>query len=337
MKTRGTLVQVGLAAAGLVAAYVTWQRPTERPAADVTVLDVPAARVETLRFENGKRWAELRRVDGRVALKLSATRATYPLGAGEDGALPDGGVAAPLVPASPERELFGNETAQRLFERLAPLKASRSLGVLDEAGLEQVGLKGTLQRLLVKAEGRERAYQVSTAVLGLTSPYLRSESDGQVFLLGPGLVSELDSASSRLVDRQLHAFKPGDFDALVVDQQGRKREFQQRLVPAKGPQLFSATGASEPDERATTWHERLWRSPTVELYGRGETPPGGVPEILLRLEYRKGGDPLGFLEVGVGTDGKALARTEHTAGWVGLSASANALLEEGTQVVVPTP
>jgi hypothetical protein len=336
MKTRGVLVQGGLALVGLVAAWTTWQRPVERPAAEVTVVDVSVQQLSRLRYQNGNRWVELQREpDGRVLATLSATPAVYPLGTSADGGTPESG-ATPLVAAVPERQLRGSEAAEKLLERLAPLKASRALGVLESKALEQVGLDNPTQRLTLTAQGRERVYSVSTAVLGLNSPYLRSEQDGSVYLLGPGLVADLEAASSRLVDRRLHSFRLADFDALVVQRGAQKRDFLQRAEGTQAPRLF-ARQSETADEMVTSWHERVWRSAPVELYGRGEVPPGGEPQPQARLEYLKDGKPVGFMELAPGPEGKVYARTEHTAGWVLLASGTAPLLEESSRVVRASP
>ncbi|MCI0673067.1 MAG: DUF4340 domain-containing protein [Myxococcaceae bacterium] len=334
MRTRALLVQGGLAVVGVCAAWATWQRPVEHPSAEVTVVDVPMERLSVVRYETGGRWVELRREpDGRVLATLSASAAVFPLGAGPGGVLPDGGTLTPLVAASPERTLRANHAAVQLLQRMAPLRAHRSLGVLGAERLAAVGLDAAAQRLVLDAGGRTHTFSVSTAVLGLNSPYARNLEDGRVYLLGSGLLAELDAAQSRLVDRRLHDFRPADFDTVVVQRGSSRRAFLQRAEGGGPPRLFPEDARDTADALVTTWHDRVWRAASVELLGRGELPGGGEPRVEVRLEYSHAGRSLGFLELASGKNGEVLARSEHLVGWAVLSSAVAPLLEESTRVV----
>ena len=59
MKARGAMVQGGLAALGLVAAYVTWQRPPEKAVGEVKVLNLSRSDVEKGRYDDGTHWVEV--------------------------------------------------------------------------------------------------------------------------------------------------------------------------------------------------------------------------------------------------------------------------------------
>src|SRR6185369_1477169 len=117
MNVRGAAVQSGLAALGLVVAYTTWQREPERAPGEVVVVDVNKSDVKSIRLDdgNGKTVELERRQDGRdeeprVWLKLSAD--------------------AKAKPPKPAREVPGNEGADRLWDKFAPLHATRALGTL---------------------------------------------------------------------------------------------------------------------------------------------------------------------------------------------------------------
>src|SRR5262245_23217440 len=123
MRARGAAIQGGLAALGLALAYGTWQREPERAPGEVVVVQASKTEVQKVRYEDGKKGAELtRRTDGDDTItwvKVSASA--------------DGKV--------PERELRGNPNADKLFEGFGPLHASRALGVLDAAKLKELGVE----------------------------------------------------------------------------------------------------------------------------------------------------------------------------------------------------
>ena len=126
MRTRGAAIQGGLAALGLVAAYTTWQRAPERAPGEATVVDAAKSDITKVRFDDGARWVELE-----------------PKPAGDE----EGGIAIwmrlsaqPSPAPAPERYVRGNAGAERLLDKLAPLHATRALGVLPAAKLMELGL-----------------------------------------------------------------------------------------------------------------------------------------------------------------------------------------------------
>jgi hypothetical protein len=280
-----------LAAAGLVAAFLVWQREPPSAPGEVVVLEAPRRTLQRVRYEDAARTVELFR-DTR-----------------EDGAL--------WVRLGP-RELRANETAEGLFARFAPLRATRSLGVLGPEKLAEVGLKDSPRKLTVSLTGGEHAFTLAAPSVGWGDPYLRREADGHVFLLGPWLLPDLEGATHRLVERRLHTFEATAYDTLTVTHGTASR-------------TFSVHGSPE-EASARAWHERVWRLAPVELLGRGEEPPGGAPEAVFRVEYRKGDRALGELTVVRGADGAYYARTEHSAGWGRLHPSVEALAGEAARV-----
>jgi hypothetical protein len=322
MRARTAGVQGALAAVGLVAAYLTWQRVPEDREAEVVVLSVSRSEVEKIRYEDERRWVEVLPARGdQVSWVREGTKPRPHV----PPIAPDGG--EPASPLEPERirEYRGSEAAKQLFDKVSPLRATRALGSLGEEKLKELGLSDTGRKLEISARGGSHGFSLSTSALGVGSPYLRSEADGKVYLLKGTLVSDLEFASSRLVDRRLHEFKPEDADKVVVSVGEQSRE-----LSWAGGKLGVPGGPV--DELATNWHEKIWRMGGVEVLGRGEEPPGGAPELQLRVEYRKGARPLGFIELGPsGSD--VYARTEHTAGWVKLHSGAHEILREREKVL----
>ena len=164
---------------------------------------------------------------------------------------------------------------------------------------------------------------------GAAGAYLLAP-DGHLWLVQESLVQDLSAASSRLVDRRLHAFRSDEPDALQLQLDGRTRDFvvrkaqgSTRVAPAENPDAPSA--------EATAWADRVWRLAPIEVLGRGETPREGTPAVALRVEYSRARKPLGFLELGRAGN-EWFARTEHTAGWVRLPAQAATLREQAERL-----
>ena len=339
MRTRGAAIQGGLAAIGLLAAYATWQREPERVAGEATVLDISKGDLSKVRFEDGAKWVEIEQKpdpnsasDGAAAWMRVSAR-------------PD----AKPSPA-PERLLRGNAGAEKLFEKLAPLRATRALGVLDAAKLKELGLDAPKKKLTLTAKGSTHVYGVGVSPYGVSDPYVKDDKDGRVYVLGGGIVSDLDSAAVRLVDRTLHTWKPGDWDGLTITAGAKKRELT--LVgekPADAKLLSKKT--QKPDPEAKNWHDKVLRLAVTEVLGQGEVPAAGEPQTILKLEYASHGKARGWLEIArvaattpppataasmpppAPAAGALYARSERTAGWMKLAAAAEEIVKESDKVV----
>ena len=335
MKARGAWSMGALAAVGLAAAYGAWQREPDAAAESVVVLEAVRKDVQRVRYEDATRFVELRpregAGEGAVWVRVGTKEA--PPGVPQvDAGTADGGTGAEVAAAQkvPERELPGNDLAQKLFQRFSPLRATRALGVLEAGKLEELGLSSPSRKLTVGLRSGEVAWDVGASSLGLTSPYLREGKDGRVYLLGGGIVSDLDAGQARLVDRRLHTFTAQDYDALVVTKGERARRFR-ASPPQGGPgRLVDEQGTA--DDFARNWHDRLWRLAAGELLGRDEVPAEGAPEVAFRVDYARGGAAVGHAEVAFGK-GAVWARTEYTAGWVKLGGALEGLEQEAERVL----
>ncbi|WP_426747790.1 hypothetical protein VZQ01_10930 [Myxococcus faecalis] len=357
MKARDLALQGALAVVALVAAYLVWQRAPAGAPGDVTVVELPARALDKVRYEDEARYVELYR-DARdrdalwVRLGFKPAKPLPPVegvadASADGGTSVDGGAGAALAqgaadagtqpsaqPPPPPRDMRANEVAQKLYPRFAPLRATRSLGVLDEKKLAEVGLTGSQRKLTLTLGGRTESFTLASMTGGWGTPYLRRDSDGQVFLLGPALLPDLENATTRLVDRRLHVFDLGEFDSVVISSGGSSRAF---VASGKAPNpvtLSPEESPDKPDEFTRNWHDRVWRLVPLDLLGRDEQPPGGEPKESFRVEYRRGGKPVGKLTVARATDG-FYARTEHTPGWVRLHAGVDPLAAEAARVTTP--
>lgn len=329
MNVRGAAVQSGLAALGLVVAYTTWQREPERAPGEVVVVDVNKSDVTSVRLDdgNGKTTELERRKEGRdeeprVWLKLSADPKQK----------------------KPAREVPGNEGADRLWDKFAPLRATRALGTLKADKLKELGLDAPKRKLEVTARGVKHVFDVGSSPYGVSDPYVKDEQDGRIYVLGGGVINDLESAGVRLIDRQLHAFKPGDYDTVTISAGGKSRtlsapqaenQFTAKLLNKKG----------QPDDMAKNWHDKVWRMMVVDVLGKGEQPTGGTPEVACKVEYGWHGKQKGFVELAHVTPPpvasnvsappsatEAWARSEHTASWDKLPGNAEDVIKECSKI-----
>jgi hypothetical protein len=322
-------LQGTLALAGLVAAYLTWQRGAELAPGEVVVVDIGKNDLVGVRFDDQEKtsWVKLGRMSdaGGIFTSVQLSAQDKPA-AGKDQA----------ATQIPERLLRGSEAADRLFGSFAPWRASRGLGVLDPAKLTDLGLADSKKRITLTLRSGERTFAIAPAPPGGSDPYLRDQATGQVYLVARSFISDFQSASSLLVERHLHGFKIEEADRLAIGRGGTKKEFHitrgedgARLSPIKSP--------DKPDSALATWHGRTFSLWPVDVLGKDEAPAEGTPEPQLRIDYTLRGRPLGFLEVAkvaavsTGAEGAKdtlLARSEQTLGWFKLGADAQSLLAD---------
>jgi hypothetical protein len=341
MNARAVGVQGGLALAGLLSAYFTWQRQPELAVGEVFVLDIPRSDLERVRYEDQetKSWSELVRDKDDNGTFVDV----HMSGSDASGiAMPSGHPSVPIK--VPERTVRGNEAANHLFEKLAPLRAARALGTLDAAKLKDLGLDTTKKHIEVVARGARRRFAVAPAPPGATDPYVRDEQDGRVYIIARSILSDLQSASVNLVERRLHSFPIEDIDRVVVTAAGKKKELRASRIDQMTPGIrLAAPGSDKFDETAKNWHDRVWNLFPSEVMGRGENPTSGAPKTTVKVEYFSRGHALGWVELGKDAPANessaqpastvSYARSDFTLGWMKLPADAAALITEAETLV----
>jgi hypothetical protein len=346
MSPRSVAIQAGLAVLALVLAYATWQRPPERQAGEVFVLDITKNDLEKVRFEDqeAKSWSELARgkddEGSFITVRLSGFDSTgVAMPAGHPG----------IALKQPERLIRGNESSERLFERFAPLRAQRALGVLDAAKLKELGLDKTKKFLEVSARGWKRRFAIVSAPPGGDSPYIKDVQDNKVYVVPRQLLSDMQSASTNLPERRLHSFRIEDVDKLVLEAGGKRRELvATRIEDFPGIRLAPVESRDKHDPTLKNWHDRVFTLFPTEVLGKDEVPTGGAPAKVVRLEYFSRGRRIGWTELARGTApagqqvssaaapppaAPSFVRSEFTLGWFKLGPDSQALLNEAETLV----
>jgi len=199
--------------------------------------------------------------------------------------------------------------ADKLVDRLAPLKAYRAIGKIEDARAEEFGLKKPEGTLRVAIGG-----QAHSLVLGGTAPgggdyYARQAETGEVYAIPSEIARSLMSADSRLLERDLHGWEDDEPTRVVVSAGDARRELFR--LEGKKQAWATAKAATEQDETAGNWMTKLGRLRIMEYL---EKPDRATPVV--KVEYFAGREPLGFLELSrlPGEEGKAdyLVRTEYT-------------------------
>jgi hypothetical protein len=333
MTGKGVALQGGLAVLGLLTAHFTWQREPERAPGDVNVIDATKNELGSIHYEDDKVSYELTRSreQGEDAVWIHFVDKFVPKA--------DPKSKEPPPPPLPPRDLRGTDAALKVVDQFAPLRSPRAFGVLGEQKVKELGLDGSIKKLNVTAKGDTRHFTIGqpTGMPGGES-FLRDTANGRVYVMPRGLLTDLQAAQGRLIDRRMHAFAPADFDRLTVTAGGKTRQLIQ-LGRERGSaaQFAPADKPDKPDQSLKSWHETIWRTFPMEILGKGEMPKEGTPKLVARVEYFDGKKSIGWMELGkletaaAGQSGggasEIMARSEHTPSWVSLHTNAQVLTD----------
>jgi len=352
---RAAAIQGGLAALGLLAAHLTWQREPERAPGAATVIDASKNDVATIHYADNNTVVDFQRGHGNgdaavwIHIAKGEGALKHPAPKQDDkknDPKADGKAPKPPVAAGPDtpRDLRGADQAAKLVDNFAPLISPRAFGVLDAGKLKELGLESPTRKLDVTVKGDVRHYEIGQPEKAPGGEsFLRDTRDGRVYLMPRGMLADLQN-HGHLIDRRLHGFELGDFDRLVISSNGKSKEYIQtdRQVRAKAA-LAPAKSPDKPDQMAKNWHDSLWRVFPAEILGRNEQPPGGQPAPVVRVEYFDGKSSLGFTEFareeaasGVSEEPNGAAnvyvRTEHSAGWLKVP-TGNQLISDAQKLI----
>src|SRR5262249_39670424 len=138
----------------------------------------------------------------------------------------------------------------------------------------------------------EHKLVVGSSTPGSGDRYVKDAATGEIYALKGDLVRDLESADSRLVERDLHEWKDNDVQTATLTAGGKSREMARGGADTK---RFWADKAARDtnDETLGNWMSKLDRLRPTEYVAAA---PDKL-ETVLKLEYFAG-KPLGFVEVG---------------------------------------
>ncbi|MGE0791300.1 MAG: DUF4340 domain-containing protein [Sandaracinaceae bacterium] len=321
---RSVIMHAILAVGALGLAYLVWT--DERPSADVDEVTVFECSPDDL---------------SEIHLSLADKDVTIELGHGDDEPTwvvlerhPENGEAS--------RERFlASDGITGMLEGIAPLRARRSLGTLDEEQIAEVELDEPEGTLRLACGDRNVELALGGRAYGSGDRYARQGNT--VFLLGNERLQPLENPELRLMMRELHTFEWSEVAAAEVDafdrhkrllHRNRLDEASAQWVDAERPdtvnELYGNWLATYPRLRVQSYLEG---EPGSDLEGESTPPPVSV----MRLRFEgEDGDELGRLELSrVDTSPPAYyARTETTRGWVRVPPSVAQELEDDARPVL---
>lgn len=303
--TRGTMFHGALLFVALGAAWQTWTRDkTVKPrTGDVIVWkgapsdvkgivyhsEAPMVKDVAVERRGGYLWAIV------TTVEKPAKPPPKPPADGADPATQPMQEEPEPQPITRRQEFLVGAEGEKLFEKLAPLRALRDAGTLDEAHKGEYGLTDPKDKLIVKLASGDRELLVGGKVYGSEDRYVMDPATKRVWVVSAEVWRPLTS-HTLLKDGRLHAFGADDVAQVTVSW-GDKQRTMLRKKPAVGskPVWTDAGKPDEPDQTLANFMERVEQL-TVQEYVPDQTEEGLTR--VATFEYRNAkGEVIGRTEL----------------------------------------
>lgn len=251
------------------------------------------------------------------------------------------------VKADPEGQ---RPTGIEWLDKFSPLKATRSLGAVDDELLTELELNDESPVLEVRCGDRTLNYRVGTTTFGARGQrYVQPADGGDVYLVEAELLNQLQSAEATLVQRTLFTFEMTELDTVRLSGDGREMTLLQRdRTNADAAVWVDANAPERRNDLYGNWMSRLEEF-TVTTYLPTDAEPGSDLEDgashervnVFTVDFKgEGGSELDRLELVriMAEEPAYYARTRTTRGWVKVAASVARQVEnDGRQVLGMDP
>jgi hypothetical protein len=215
MKQVGLVFHAVLLVVCAGAAWWAWHddEPALKEGSGPVLADIEASDIEEIEY----RWPDGELVitparDGEdlrwVASLLHEKKqkpAPQPVTDGDAGPEADGGAEPAPEPAAKmvTSRFPGGRQLVRSVEKLAPLKARRTLGVVAADRLPKMGLDAPERKLIVRARGKAYTFDVGDGTYGDQSRYVRLTGRDDVLLIENAAVRGFEGKVSRLMEARV--------------------------------------------------------------------------------------------------------------------------------------
>ena len=278
----------GLLTLSLIGSYVTWTGDGDDASASsaVAVVRADAESLSAIRWvselddvqlvrksDDKGEWlqvtvSEKREVKSDARGEPEPTPEPTPEAAPEaapDPAAPDGAATEPEPEPEPEPvyetktvTFVGNETADDVWTKFAPLNALRELDVGVDADLAAFGLDEPTATITVDVGAKATTIDVGGQSFGTQNAYVRQ--DARIFLMDNKTLRPLQHAKTRLVERRLQPLEEADIEQISVTRGGDRRAFIQGNRDDRAKAFWAAsTAPDDKDLEGGTWIEKLLR------------------------------------------------------------------------------
>jgi len=344
VKSSGSIGYLLVLALCLILAYFTWTGGKERPGEEVTILDYGMRNLERMIVETPSRTVEIapRRSSFSGDRYYWVTVADAG-GEGDVGGGEEEGGGRPAAESGAKKEFKGNDTFDKQMKDMRPLRGLRSFGRLEEEKLEEFGIVGAAERLTLVLKGDPRTFMLGGKSFGDRNRYVQDTGTGDVFMMKEQIIRSLTFPEGRFMEKNLHAFKEGEVERIMISSDAGERELHHISMAAGRHSGWADPGDPEKEKHLySNWVKKLFRLRLERYLPRGEdgeSPPlPSAALTLCELRYYRRAKELGFLTLYKAGDGEEeptyLARSESTEGMVELAGPpAGEFLEDMADVI----
>lgn len=291
---RGLIIHAALLGVAVAASVAVWTKDEQPATATPSQVDVWGGRaqdVKKVELESNKRTLllEAKKDDRGVYYVAQVTKdASGPKPAGDAG-------APPPTPKKETQSFVSVEAGEKLAEQLAPLKALRRVGKIEDTRKEEFGFhepEGTVKISVGAAD-----YEL---LIGGTTPggghrYVQASKSDQVYVIDGSTIRDILTAETRLIERKLWGFEPDEVTRAVVTVGETTRELVKKGGEKSTFWADPAT-ADKQDETASNWMSRVDRL-RVTQYLENSSGAEPVGEPVVSIEYFAGKKSLELVQV----------------------------------------
>ncbi len=278
-----------LLAAALIATYATWfDDGSSAPREGVAVVTAHAATLSGVRWEAKDQQVDLTRTedDAGAWIAVEVRRYDVPDAKADDTDAEDSPPAEPTL--RDVVHFVGNDSAQDVWDAVAPLVALRDLGPAEGEALAEFGLDAPEATLTITHQGGESVVEIGGESFGTRDRYARL--DGRVLLLDDKTLRPLQFASTRLMERAVQPFAEGELATVEVrDPANGAITLTQRNADDRAKAFWSSPSTGEGrDTTASTWIGKLLRTRLTAYPSDDEVPDDRTPAFAVTLTDREG-------------------------------------------------
>jgi hypothetical protein len=210
-----------------------------------------------------------------------------------------GGAASPHKPPKPpkprpvEPSSFASvSVAEKIAKALAPLRAQRAIGEIPADKEKTYGLDEPEGTLTIEVGDKKHVLVVGAPTPGAGSRYVRDANTKLVYVIDAQPIRDIDGGAARLSERSVHAWKFTDVARASISADGQSRMLEKSGT--EGREFWADPQTPDVnDETSNNWLRKVQNLRPVQFL---EAMPEGASRVV-RIEYGKKGDALGFLEL----------------------------------------
>ena len=177
------------------------------------------------------------------------------------------------------KHYMASKQAKNLFQGLSVLKASRTLGTIDD--ISEFGIAGSHEKIRLQYSHKSTEFDIGGGTYGKAQTYVRDENK-VIHLIASNRLAGLRHGATGLIERKAFSMNMEDVEQLIL----KRAEDERKLVGRKtstGNNFFIADPA-EPDaklEQVSAWIGRLLRLRIVDVDAQmPQEPPVFIAEIM---------------------------------------------------------